>query len=58
MTRTRLAGYRAMMSFGRAGIVAEVDATGAPTFELTGLEGGYQSPARSSSVSSAAATTS
>lgn len=36
-----LAGDRALVSFGRAGRVVETDATGAPIFELTGLEGQY-----------------
>lgn len=36
-----LAGNRALVSFGRAGRVAEVDETGAQTFEFTGLEGLY-----------------
>lgn len=36
-----LAGNRALVSFGRTGRVAEVDETGAQTFELTGLEGLY-----------------
>jgi hypothetical protein len=36
-----LTGNRALVSFGRTGRVAEVDETGAQTFELTGLEGQY-----------------
>lgn len=36
-----LAGNRALVSFGRAGRVAEVDETGVQIFELTGLEGLY-----------------
>ncbi|HSM07595.1 MAG TPA: arylsulfotransferase family protein [Gemmatimonadota bacterium] len=36
-----LAGKRALVSFGRTGRVAEVDETGAQTFELTGLESLY-----------------
>ena len=36
-----LAGDRALVSFGQAGRVVEVDGTGAQTFELTGLEGQY-----------------
>lgn len=36
-----VAGDRALVSFGRAGRVAEVDETGTQTFELTGLEGLY-----------------
>lgn len=36
-----LAGKRGLVSFGRTGRVAEVDETGAQTFELTGLEGLY-----------------
>jgi len=36
-----LAADRALVSFGRAGRVVEVDETGAQTFELTGLEGLY-----------------
>lgn len=36
-----LAGNRALVSIGRTGRVAEVDETGAQTFELTGLEDLY-----------------
>jgi hypothetical protein len=36
-----LADGRGLVSFGRAGIVAEVDLAGTATFELTGLEGEY-----------------
>jgi len=36
-----LAAGRSMVSFGMAGKVAEVDASGSKTFELTGLEGEY-----------------
>lgn len=36
-----LSDGRSMVSFGRAGRVAETDASGSQTFELTGLEGQY-----------------
>lgn len=36
-----LAGGGGLVSFGQAGIVADVDAVGAATFELTGLAGEY-----------------